>query len=267
MSPSAPAPILAHDVTGRTGGDSVVLVHGFTQTRASWRSVRDRLDPVYRTVAVDLPGHGGSGPLRLDLAAGAAALGGSAGRASYVGYSMGGRHALQLALASPALVERLVLVSTTAGIGDAVARRDRRAADRARADRLERIGLPAFLREWLDQPLFATLPAAAAALDERLTNTAAGLAASLRLAGTGAQEPLWDRLGELGIPVLVVAGALDAKFVDHAERLAGSIPAAELAIVASAGHAVHLEQPEAFSSLLLAWLGRSRPEGQAHGGE
>jgi 2-succinyl-6-hydroxy-2,4-cyclohexadiene-1-carboxylate synthase len=261
------ATALAHDTSGRVGGERVVLVHGFTQTRRSWHLVRARLDEQRQTVAVDLPGHGESGDLPLDLAEGAAALGRTGGRATYVGYSMGGRLTLRLAVDAPALVARMVLVSATAGLDDAAARRDRRQSDEALARRLERVGLPTFLEEWLGQPLFANLPVGAADLDDRLGNTAAGLAASLRLAGTGTQLPLWDRLGGLTMPVLVVAGALDAKFVASGERLAAGIPRAELAVVPGAGHAVHLERPDAFADVLLGWLDRSGPEGQTDGGE
>lgn len=118
-------------------------------------------------------------------------------------------------------------------------------------------GLERFLDEWLALPLFAGLSPEAAGRDARLQNTVLGLRTSLELAGTGTQTPLWDRLAELSMPTLVVAGALDAKFVALAERLADGIGAnAELAVVAGAGHTVHLERPEAFLDALEAWLTR-----------
>ena len=154
---------------------------------------------------------------------------------------MGGRLCLHLAVARPDLVERLVLVSATGGIDDAGERAARRAADEALAATIERDGVDAFLERWVAQPMFAALPDPG--LDDRRRNTAAGLASSLRLAGTGTQEPLWDRLPALTMPVLLVAGALDAKFVAAAERMAALLPHATLAVVADAGHTVHLEQP------------------------
>jgi 2-succinyl-6-hydroxy-2,4-cyclohexadiene-1-carboxylate synthase len=105
---------------------------------------------------------------------------------------MGGRHALRLALDRPDLVERLVLIGASPGLADTGEREQRRAADDALATHLEQIGVAAFVDEWLAQPIFAGLPVAAQFRDERRTNTAAGLAASLRLAGAGAQESLWD---------------------------------------------------------------------------
>jgi pimeloyl-ACP methyl ester carboxylesterase len=112
----------------------------------------------------------------------------------------------------------------------------------------------AFLDGWLSLPMFATLSPAAAGLQSRRANSAAGLAASLRLAGTGAQRPLWTDLATLPMPVLIVAGGLDDEFTDIAARMAGLIPRAELVVVAGAGHAVHLERQDDFVDALRSWL-------------
>ncbi len=237
-----------------TASDRLVFVHGFTQTGRSWDYVARHFADRYETLMVDAPGHGASSSLRLDLPAAADWLAETVGPATYVGYSMGGRLALHLALAHPTLVERLVLVSSTAGIADEAARATRRLEDERRADEIERDGIEVFLGRWLAMPLFAGLPRGAAGLDERLVNTAAGLASSLRLTGTGAQASLWDRLGELTMPVLLVAGALDTKFGGIAEQMTAAIPNATLAIVAEAGHAVHVERPDEFVGLLRCWL-------------
>jgi pimeloyl-ACP methyl ester carboxylesterase len=131
----------------------------------------------------------------------------------------------------------------------------RRAADEALARDLERDGVAAFLDRWLAGPLFATLPAGRAGRAERLGNSAAGLAAALRLLGTGAQEPLWARLPELAAPVLLVAGELDGKFAGLAGRMAAAVgPNARVALVPGAGHAAHLEQPERFGDLVERFL-------------
>ena len=212
----------------------------------------------HEVVALDAPGHGSASDVDLDLVEGGAWLASTGGRATYVGYSMGGRLCLHAALAAPDSVRGLVLISATGGMDDVREREARRQADEALADRIERIGVPAFLDEWMAQPLFAGLSTAAQGRAERLDNSAAGLAASLRRAGTGTQEPLWDRLRDLGVPTLVVAGALDDKFVTLGRRLADTIPDAELAIVDGAGHAVHLEQPIAFLAILRSWLAQRR---------
>ena len=245
-----PAGGLAATVRGR--GRRLVLVHGFTQTGRSWDAVADHLAVDHEIVAVDAPGHGGSAAIEADLPAGAERLGVTGGRATYVGYSMGGRLCLHLAVARPDLVERLVLVSATGGIDDPGERQARRDADESLAATIERDGLEPFLQRWVAQPMFAGLPDPD--LDDRRRNTGAGLAASLRLAGTGTQQPLWPQLPVLDVPVLLVAGAHDAKFVAAAERMAGLLPRPTLAVVADAGHTVHLEQPAAFLAVLDRWL-------------
>lgn len=236
----------------------VVLAHGFTQTARSWADfealLAERLDAV-ETVAVDLPGHGECiAPPDADLWSAAEHLVDLGGTAHYVGYSMGGRVALHAALLAPDRVRSLVLIGATAGIDDANERATRRHADERLADRIEAIGVEAFVDEWLTKPLFAGLDARSARRDDRLRNTAAGLAASLRSTGTGTQEPLWDRLGEITRPVLVVAGEHDAKFRALGERLADGLPHATFEVIAGAGHTVHLEQPAATADAVAGWF-------------
>lgn len=229
-----------------------MLVHGFTQTGRSWRPVADGLVERFEVVTVDAPGHGGSSDVAVDLGRGAELLATAGGRAIYVGYSMGGRLCLRLAVDRPDVVERLVLLSATAGIDDDDERAARRAADEELAGALEADGLDTFLERWVTQPLLSG--PADPDLADRRRNTVAGLTASLRLAGTGTQEPLWDRLAELAMPVLLIAGSRDAKFIGLAERMAGAIPQATLRVIEGAGHTAHLEQPELFATVLTAWL-------------
>jgi 2-succinyl-6-hydroxy-2,4-cyclohexadiene-1-carboxylate synthase len=243
-------------VEQRGSGPPIVLVHGFTQTGRCWGELPDRLASRAEVLAVDAPGHGRSTGTTADLWGTADLLAAMVDApATLVGYSMGARMALHTALAHPEVVERLVLISGTAGIDDPRDRTDRRRADESLATRIEAIGVAAFLDEWLALPMFASLPEGARDRVERETNTSAGLAASLRRAGTGTQDPLWGRLAELSMPVLVVAGAADPKFAALARRLADGSPAATLSIVAGAGHTVHREQPDRFAALLDDWLG------------
>jgi len=244
---------LAVEVSG-AGGGRVVLVHGFTQTGRSWATLAADLGRNHTVVTPDLPGHGGSATLEADLPGAAALLGDAGARAVYVGYSLGGRVCLHLALDRPDLVQALVLLGATPGIEDPAERAARRAADEARADHLEAVGVAAFLDEWLAQPLFARLPRDAAALDDRLRNTAAGLASSLRLAGTGTQAWLLPRLGTLSMPSLFLAGEHDERFRAEAERMAAAAPHGATAVIPGAGHAAHLERPEVFLALLRAFL-------------
>jgi 2-succinyl-6-hydroxy-2,4-cyclohexadiene-1-carboxylate synthase len=231
------------------------LVHGFTQTGASWEPVATRLRAAgHDVVTPDAPGHGRRAATAAGLWDGARLLADEVGPAVWVGYSMGGRLALHVALARPSVVTRLVVVSATAGIRDVRDRAARRAADDALAAEIERDGVEAFVDAWLRAPMWATLPPARSGREHRLANTAAGLASSLRLAGTGTQDPLWDRLGAIAVPVLVVTGELDRAYADVGRSLAAALPDATLVEVAGAGHAVPWERPDAFVDAVDAWL-------------
>ncbi len=252
---------LAVQVRNAPSRHRLALVHGFTQSAASWGPFVDGLGGTFETIAVDAPGHGRSAAVEAGLVDGAEMMAaavfeaGSGGPASWIGYSMGGRYALHVAVSHPETVASLVLVSTTAGIDDPDEREARRLSDADIATRIERDGVGSFLAWWLSQPIFSTLPAEAANVESRLGSSPAGLASSLRLAGTGAQQPLWDRLGNIDVPVLVVAGELDAKYRALAHRLVESIgDNAELAVVPDAGHACHLEAPTVFQKLVQQWL-------------
>ena len=172
---------------------------------------------------------------------------------------MGGRLALHLALDTPSWSLGWCSIGATAGIADDAERAARRAADERLADHLEVVGVTQFVDEWLAQPLFAGLAATPPAVPERLVNTPAGLASSLRLAGTGTQEPLWDRLGALDMPVLVMAGVDDAKFSAIADRLAAlDRPERHRRPRPRAGHTAPLENPADTASIIRRWL-RAHP--------
>ncbi len=236
-------------------GPRIVLVHGFTQTRRCWGAEVNDLAADHQVIRVDAPGHGRSHAVGASLAMGAQLIAHEGGEATYLGYSMGARFCLQLALDHPSLVRRLVLISGTAGLEDPAQRAERQERDGRTARRIEAEGVDQFLEWWLSQPLFAGLPPERAFRAERMENTVAGLVSSLECAGTGAQDPSWSRLAGLTMPVLVLAGALDPKFAALAERLAGEIGTnATVTLVPEAGHAAHLEQPAAFRSILRAWL-------------
>ena len=233
---------------------TLVLLHGFTQTRQSWRRTSTVLGARRRVLAPDLPGHGNAAARPASFAACTAyvrALGGEQ-RFALAGYSMGGRIALHAALALGDRIDRLVLIGASPGLADPAERAARREADEALADRIEAIGVEAFAREWAALPLWEGQPerVAAAANADRLRNTPEGLAAALRGLGTGVMDPLWDALPSLDVPVTLAVGERDEKYRAIAESMAARLPRAEVAVVEGAGHAAQLEQPEAVAALL-----------------
>lgn len=251
-----------------------VFLHGFTQTHHHWHDAADRLvntvDPGAVRVFVDLPGHGLSGTTHIDhddidhIGERLVAL---AGPGTYVGYSMGGRCALVAAVTGDPRIRRLVLIGATPGIEDPVERAERCRLDDERAEHVERIGIDRFLDEWLALPMFAGLPTDSNALEQRRRNTVDGLAHSLRRHGTGVQTPIWDRLDTIRVPTLVLAGELDTKFVAIGERMAARIPGATFRTISDAGHAAHLERPDATVRAITDWLepltrGRDRRRGE-----
>jgi 2-succinyl-6-hydroxy-2,4-cyclohexadiene-1-carboxylate synthase len=255
-SPSRSSAALHTETIG--SGPRLVMAHGFTQTGRVWGSMYDDLAEDHEVVLVDMPGHADSSAVTADLAEGANLLAAAGGPAAYLGYSMGARFCLHLALARPALVDHLVLISGTAGIDDPAERRARRQADEALADQLDpptgtktATSVEAFVRRWLEGPLFAGISPETNGLAERLRNTGPGLASSLRLAGTGTQQPLWDRLEELVMPVLIITGQHDEKFTALGQRLAAAIGEnATVVVVAGAGHAPHLQRPAAVAGVV-----------------
>ena len=239
------------------GPEPLLLLHGFTQTGRGWDEVVRHLDGErYRPLAPDIRGHGAAAARRpIDFATCVRdALRLVHGPFALAGYSQGGRLALRVALAHPERVRRLVLVSTTAGIEDDAERARRRASDAALAAWMEADGrlMSEVADRWAAQPLFAaqTPQVAAAARRDRLSNEPIHLAAALRGIGTGAMTPLWERLGELTMPVAVLAGERDPAYVALGERLAEALPRAVLSVVPGAGHALPLEAPAAVAEAI-----------------
>jgi 2-succinyl-6-hydroxy-2,4-cyclohexadiene-1-carboxylate synthase len=234
----------------------IVLLHGFTHTGASWDPVRAALPGRYRVLAPDIRGHGTRDdvePVTLDAVVADVAAE-APGSFTLAGYSMGGRLALHLALAHPERITRLVLVSASPGLADAAERDTRRRADEALACEIETMPIEEVAARWAaSTTVLAGQPPSvqAAARTDRLRNTPAGLARALRGLGTAALPPLWDRLAELTTPVSLIVGERDAKFRALAEQMTPRFGGpCELIVVPGAGHAVHLEAPEAVAAAL-----------------
>jgi 2-succinyl-6-hydroxy-2,4-cyclohexadiene-1-carboxylate synthase len=259
---------LNYHIIEQGAGEAVLLLHGFTGSSADWQPIMPQLAAQYRVLAVDVVGHGQSdspaaterysmAAVGADLVALLAEL--DADPAHLVGYSMGGRLALYMASHHPTAFRSLILESASPGPRDATEHQQRDRQDRRLAERIEREGIVAFVDLWEALPLWEsqrTLPADVLQRqrEARLQNSPQGLANSLRGMGTGVQPSLWDVLGHLSMPVQLIAGELDTKFVTINHEMQALTPNTRLNVISGAGHNTHLEQPEAFLRVLLDFL-------------
>ncbi len=234
---------------------SLVLLHGFGGTHRAWDGVVGLLNRErYNPLALDLPGHGAQADAPRPISFPGCVehvLAARPERFALCGYSLGGRVALHVALAAPERVERLVLIGVNPGIEDAGQRAARRQADRALADDLEGRPYEEFIERWRTQPLFAADPPEVGALarEDQRRNRPDALAAAMRGLGAGEMQPLWERLPELAMPVTVLVGERDAKFLALGRRMVELLPGSELLVVPG-GHGLPLENPEAVAKVL-----------------
>lgn len=250
---------------GEPKNPAIILLHGFTGSHASWNRLAPRLAQDYFVVAPDLPGHGQTqtpdDPHDLSIDATARQLSHlldtlSLSRIAVLGYSMGGRLALHWAIRESERFFAVVLESASAGLKDPNERQARRARDGELADAIESQGIGWFVPYWATIPLFSSQSPRVVQAENRIRfkQSAHGLATSLRGAGTGEQDSLWERLGELSMPTLFVTGALDQKFTALAQAMAHLTPHGTHSVIPQAGHAVHAEQPDRFYERLITYL-------------
>ncbi len=224
-------------------GTPLVALHGFTHTGEQYRALAEATDREIH--APDLPGHGSSADksTMIDdvLASLSETIAAEGADAPILGYSQGARLALLLATQTSSVKGRLILVSGTAGIEDESDRRDRRAWDRSTGDEIIEMGIEQFIDEWTSNGMTSTegLPAALRKSDreERLANTAHGLASALTGYGTGTMPSVWHVLNTITVPTLILTGSRDTTYTAHGERLASGIgPNASHRIIDGAGH-------------------------------
>ncbi|MBA3847651.1 MAG: alpha/beta fold hydrolase [Planctomycetes bacterium] len=239
----------------------LVALHGFTENDEVWREVLDL--PRERLACPLLPGHGfkpcppglGVASLADEIATGACA-----GGCDLLGYSMGGRIALHLALDRPKQVRRLILISSGPGFRDDALQGSRRHSEEIMAEILEEGGLGPFVAWWEANPILKPAKPLPRAVEERvrsrrLNHDPLGLAGALRRLGAGAMPNLWDRLGAVRAPTLLIAGAADQRYCEVMADMAKAMPDARLAVVPDAGHAIHREQAAAVRELVLGFVG------------
>jgi 2-succinyl-6-hydroxy-2,4-cyclohexadiene-1-carboxylate synthase len=248
----------------------IVWLHGFMGSGSDWDEVIHHWGDRPLCIAIDLPGHGKttvtgaatfySMPL---VARGILHLLDALhiDRCGLVGYSMGGRLALYLALHAPTRFCGVVLESASPGLRTATERQARQEQDANLAQKLMSTDLRVFLGHWYQQPLFAALhqhPSFPAMVSRRLLNDPAQLGRSLRYMGTGRQPSLWNALSNNDTPLRLIVGEHDSKYRQIAAEMGDRHPHCSIITVPNCGHTVHLEQPMDFTRHIHSFYSKLR---------
>ncbi len=246
-------------------GVPLVMLHGFTGSTKTWEQFIKTHKENLKMIVIDLPGHGKTDMpstrsmeaccedlmklfhhLHLD-------------EFHLLGYSMGGRTALSFAMMYPERVQSLVLESASPGL-PTIGERDLRIdKDERLARRIMKEGLESFVNSWQELPLFASQKQLPKVIQEtiraeRIAQSEQGLADSLRTMGTGKQPSWWDNLNRLNIPVLLLAGSYDDKFIHINQSMHTRLPNSTFEIIGQAGHAIHVEQSEIFGRIVTGFI-------------
>ncbi len=249
-------------------GFPFIQLHGFTGDSSTWTSFYDRWGKHSTLITPDIIGHGKTeSPEDLqrykiesvahDLTTMLDELG--INQVDMLGYSMGGRLALTFALLFPNRVRRLVLESTSPGLATKQEQELRCLKDAELANYILERGIKSFVDYWEDIPLFQTMKRLPIEVQkrvraQRLNNSSKGLANSLLGMGTGSQPSWWSQLDQLACPVLLLTGEEDKKFCHIAEGMIKSLKNGSWLTIENSGHAIHVEQPEKFGTIVSDFL-------------
>ena len=250
----------------------ILFLHGFLGSGSDWVPIARQLENDYCCILVDLPGHGESdieanGNPDLFFTETVDALAEELSRSAapepcfLVGYSMGGRIALSLALRYPELFEKAIIVSASPGLRTEEERLSRRESDEGIARKIEK-NFEGFIQAWYDQPLFATLkshPLFQEVERERKINNPENLASALRLLGTGHQPSLWEELKKNRVPIQFLAGEKDLKFVEIGHQMVNLCTESKLEIFPGCGHTLHIENRELFLDCIKTFFNKHQP--------
>ena len=252
------------DTVDNTEMPGIFMLHGFLGSGKDWRYFADKLVNRYTCYMPDLPGHGTTTALDNtphtfeeiagQLAEAVAHI--STGPIHLVGYSMGGRLALYLALRYPDLFNSAVIVSSSPGLRTKKERALRCESDDRLAERLND-NFEGFLDEWYRMPLFKSLrnhPLFPEILERRRENDPVALAEALRQLSTGRQPSLWDKLTENKLPTGFFMGEKDTKYVEIARQMVNLCPDSKQFIFPGCGHTPHIENRHLFLNRLVAFL-------------
>ncbi|MFD1706733.1 2-succinyl-6-hydroxy-2,4-cyclohexadiene-1-carboxylate synthase [Siminovitchia sediminis] len=256
------------EAEGKADGAPVILLHGFTGDHTTWHYLRKALEKSFYVISIDLLGHGQTDapmdPKRYEMDQAAKDIIYIMNelripKAHLLGYSMGGRLALGIAVMYPERLNSLMLESTSPGLKTESEKLARIRNDETLAKRILGEGIINFVDFWENIPLFQTQKRLPDHIKneirtQRLQNTPIGLANSLIGFSTGKQPSLWGELSSMSIPVLIMYGELDQKFCTIAKEMNELVPGAELVKFQHAGHAIHVEVPEKFVTIVMEFL-------------
>ncbi len=257
----------------------LLLLHGFTGSAQTMAGIA-ATQKTRETICADLIGHG-KNPVpasfrrykftaqRRQISKIIESM--DASRVHLLGYSLGGRIALDFSLKNQEKVASLILISSTAGLKSRNQRKARKSQDLSLAKSIlenkkdglaQKDSLAEFVRDWMSQPLFASQSRLGQkymedAYNQRMQCSPLGLANTLKGAGLGSMKPLWGKLHKLKIPCLIVTGSEDVKFSDLGEKLQTEIRTSVLIKIGETGHTPHLEKPALTGGLISQFLNYS----------
>ncbi len=253
-----------YQTSGSPQNPRILFLHGFMGSLQDWDKTIRKLQKYFYCVSIDLPGHGKTPNLPKnysfeetgdDLVEFLTEI--KFTPLSLIGYSMGGRLALYLALRHPNLISKIILESASPGLPTPRERADRIAQDNALAEKMVNMDFDLFLQEWYRQPLFHSLrqhPDFEILLKNREQNDPFKMANTLTSLSTGKQPSLWKFLPGNKIPTLLMVGELDDKYRRIAGQMCEKSSFCSMKVIKGAGHNIHFEKPDEFTNSCLEFL-------------
>jgi 2-succinyl-6-hydroxy-2,4-cyclohexadiene-1-carboxylate synthase len=243
---------------GDSNNPTLLFLHGFLGSSSDWKYITNKLSSDYYCIAIDLPGHGLS---EIDDSKDSFSIENTARYISEIlqkykiekcdllGYSMGGRIAIYLAVHYPEYFNKIIIESAQPGLDDEIEKEQRLNHDKQIAQKLLSEPFPEFLEYWYNQPIFETLKNHknfANLLQSRLNNKPKKLAKSLKEIGAGTQPSLWEELRKIENPCLLIAGEFDTKYQKIFSKMHKEIYSSNFVVIKNSGHNTHFENLDEF---------------------
>lgn len=252
----------------RGKGSPLLFLHGFTGSSQNWLPIVSVFEDAYQCILIDILGHGRTDSptdsslydierVSRDIISILDEL--LIEKVTLIGYSMGGRLALALAVNYPQRIKKLILESSSPGLQLESERNIRIKNDEKLANDITQNGIEWFVDFWEQIPLFESQHSLSTEIkktirNQRMNNNSIGLVNSLIGMGTGSQPSYWDRLFSLEIPVLLICGEIDQKFCEIAKQMSKKLPNAKVEKITGVGHAIHVEHPKIFGKIVSEFL-------------